>query len=130
MPYIWAMKNFARVLHFVKGYQKYVWLTVLANVLYSIFNLISTILFVPLLQLLFTNNTAADFQKYLLPNPNDVGSIKYYEFELQSWISEMILEPNNIVDGKSRVLILFAAVIVLAFLLKNLFRYFAMFFLL
>jgi subfamily B ATP-binding cassette protein MsbA len=123
------MKNFARVLHFVRGYKKYVWLTILANVLYSIFNLISTILFVPLLQLLFTNNTAADFQKYLVANPNDVGSVKYYEFELQGWISEMILEPKNIVDGKSKVLILFAIVIVLAFLLKNLFRYFAMFFL-
>ena len=123
------MKNFARVLQFVKGYQKYVWLTVLANVLYSIFNLISTILFVPLLQLLFTNNTTADFQKYLLPNTNEVGSINYYEFELQSYLSKLILESGDIVDGKSRVLVLFVVVIVIAFLLKNLFRYFAMFFL-
>ena len=64
-----------------------------------------------------------------MPNTNDAGSINYYEFELQSYLSKLILESGDIVNGKSKVLVLFVVVIVVAFLLKNLFRYFAMFFL-
>lgn len=123
------MKNFIRVLSYAKKYKGYVWLTVICNVFYSLFNLLATVLFVPILQLLFNNDSMADFQKFLLPNPNSSGSIKYYEFELNSWISQVVVDTGDIVVGKSKVLVIFVIVIISAFLVKNFFRYFAMFFL-
>ena len=70
-----------------------------------------------------------EFQNFLLENPNSSGSVKYYEFELKAWVSQVVVNSGDVVTGKSKVLVYFAIIIVSTFLIKNLFRYFAMFFL-
>ncbi len=123
------MKNFFRVLKYASGYKKYVWLTVLFNVLYAVFNLLSFAFFIPVLEILFEKSTAVELQKFLAPNPHHGINIKSVQYGMQQWTSEIILQAESITAGKSRVLLLIAGIIVVTFLLKNACRYFAMFFL-
>ena len=123
------MKNFFRVLKYAAGYKKYIWLTVLFNVLYAIFNLLSFAFFIPVLEVLFEKSSAAELQKYLAPNPHHGINIKSVQYGMQQWTSEVILQAENVAAGKSRVLLIIAGIIVVTFLLKNACRYFAMFFL-
>ncbi|MCX6182552.1 MAG: ABC transporter ATP-binding protein [Bacteroidetes bacterium] len=123
------MKNFLRVLKYAAGYKKYVWLTVLFNVLYAIFNLLSFAFFIPVLEVLFEKSSSADLQKFLAPNPHTGINIKSVQYGMQQWTSEVILQAENVAAGKSKVLVIIAGIIVITFLLKNTCRYFAMFFL-
>ncbi len=123
------MKNFFRVLKYAAGYKKYVWLTVLFNVLYAIFNLLSFAFFIPVLEILFEKSSAVELQKFLADNPYQGINIKSVQYGMQQWTSEIILQAEDITAGKSRVLLLISGIIVVTFVLKNACRYFAMFFL-
>jgi len=123
------MKNFFKILRYASGYRKYVWLTVLFNVLYAIFNLLSFAFFIPVLEILFEKSSAADLQKFLAENPYHDVNIKSVQYGMQQWTSEIILQADTVATGKSNVLLYVSGIIVLTFLLKNACRYFAMFFL-
>ncbi|MFM7021580.1 MAG: ABC transporter ATP-binding protein [Flavobacteriales bacterium] len=123
------MKNFFRVLKYAGGYKKYVWLTVIFNVLYAIFNLLSFAFFIPILEILFKQSSAAELQKFMAPNPYEGFNIDSAQYAMQQWTSETILQAESITVGKSNVLLLISGIIVLTFILKNTCRYLAMFFL-
>ena len=123
------MKNFFKILRYASGYRNYVWLTVLFNVLYAIFNLLSFAFFIPVLEILFEKSSAVDLQKFLAENPYHGVNIKSVQYGMQQWTSEIILQADTVATGKSNVLLYVSGIIVLTFLLKNACRYFAMFFL-
>ncbi len=123
------MKNFLKVLKYAGGYKKYAWLVVLFNILYAVFNLLSFAFFVPILDILFKKDSVSDFKAFLAPNPYNGINIDFLQYEMEQWTSQTILNAESITVGKSEVLIIIASIIVIIFLLKNVARYFAMFFL-
>jgi ATP-binding cassette, subfamily B, bacterial MsbA len=95
---------------------------VACNLLFVIFNLLSLVLFIPVLQLIFKSPNALRMPKYP-QNPNsilDIGRFlkEFYEFHMASMVKQ---------DPEFALLIVCLSVF-LAFFLKNLFRYGAVWF--
>lgn len=112
------MKPWQRIFSFAKSHQKYLYLSVFFNILYSVLNIFSVGTMIPILGLLFGatkrvypsvkptfNGKFADYFGYL-------RDLAYYE--IQSGIDRY---------GAIKVLAVLCSVTAFAFLLRNLFRY-------
>lgn len=118
------MKKLFSVLKYTRDYKNYTALNILFNVFFSIFSVFSISLTIPFLELIFKND-AASYQTIIdkgLPVFNfgmkGVTDWAYYQMSI------LIVE-----QGKAHTLMLICIVVFLATLLKNMSRYFAMFFL-
>lgn len=91
-------------------------LTILYNLLYVIFNLLSLILFIPFLQLIFKVNETVTLQK-----PHyDGGFFSFFSY-CKDWYNYTM---NEMVQADPKNALLFVCVsVVIAFFLKNVFRY-------
>jgi len=112
------MKNLFQVLKYIRSYPGYAALNVLFNVLSVVFSLFSLTMIIPFLQLLF------DKTKLVYTAPvfawNTDALVGYFNF----YISQIIIEK-----GEINALMFISVMVVVLFLLKNLTRYLAMFFL-
>jgi len=112
------MKNLFQVLKYIRSYPGYAALNVLFNVLSVVFSLFSLTMIIPFLQLLF------DKTKLVYTAPvfawNTDALVGYFNF----YISQIIIEK-----GEINTLMFISVMVVVLFLLKNLTRYLAMFFL-
>jgi len=111
------MKKFYRILSYIRPYSGYAGLNILFNLLTIVFSLFSFALLIPFLNLLFgidelvTTRPALGFSTGSL-----LGNLNYY-------ISQIIMS-----EGKITALVYICLVILIAFFLRNLARFFAMYY--
>lgn len=113
------MTYFWKIFRFAKPYSKYMALNIFFNVLYAFFNAFSFLVLMPMLEVLFGENRAV----YTKPLFSSALDFKTYvsdrmSFEVTRYAGE---DPQ-------RALILVISLILVTFLLKNLFNYIALFF--
>ena len=113
------MTYFWKIFRFAKPYSKYMALNIFFNVLYAFFNAFSFLVLMPMLEVLFGENRAV----YTKPSFSGALDFKTYvsdrmSFEVTRYAGE---DPQ-------RALLLVISLILVTFLLKNLFNYIALFF--
>ncbi len=113
------MNYFRKILRFAKPYRKYAFLNVLFNILYAIFNVLTVIAFIPVLNILFKQENKV----LVKPIYNGFSDIGDYSRELfYFYISDMV---EN--EGKIETLLFICLLTLSLFFFKNLFRYLASF---
>jgi ABC-type multidrug transport system fused ATPase/permease subunit len=108
------MNGLARIFSRVNGYKKNLILSILSNVLLSLFTVISLPLLIPFFQILFERIQELPIKPTAYNDIN--GWIKYY-------VSDLILTY-----GKPTTLPMVCFTLIVVFLFKNLFRYLALYF--
>lgn len=111
------MKNFFRILAYVKPYKGYATLNVLFNVLSVLFSLVSLTMVIPFLGLLFGTQPLVKEVPTAKMSPSVLIDYFYY------YLSKIIIE-----QGKLDALIFICILVAALFFLKNLFRYLAMYY--
>lgn len=113
------MTYFWKIFRFAKPYSKYMALNIFFNVLYAFFNAFSFLVLMPMLEVLFGENRAV-YTKPLLSSALDFKTYvsDRMSFEVTRYAGE---DPQ-------RALLLVISLILVTFLLKNLFNYIALFF--
>ncbi|NNF01595.1 MAG: ABC transporter ATP-binding protein [Bacteroidia bacterium] len=111
------MKQFLRILAYIKNYKGYAALNVLFNILSVIFSVVSLTMVIPFLNLLF------EMQELTTEAP-PLG------FSAESIIANFYLILSDIIrdEGRMNALIFICMLVVGMFLLKNLFKYLALYF--
>ncbi|CAI8286314.1 MAG: Lipid A export ATP-binding/permease protein MsbA [Polaribacter sp. SA4-10] len=111
------MSYFKDILNYEKGYRKYTILNVVFNILYAIFNVLSVLAFIPVLNILFGANQKV-ITKPIYEGFTNIGS--YAENNFNYFISQKIIN-----DGEVNVLLFICLLSLSLFFLKNFFRYLA-----
>lgn len=123
------MKNFFGVLKYVNGYWRYAWLNILFNILSVFFNLFSLLTMIPLLQLLFTSDTAGYATTAAKGEPVMGYSIGSAMDWLNYQVSVYITDSGDPLAARMKILFYICIFIVSVFFFKSITRYLAMFFL-
>ena len=111
------MKKFYRILAYIKPYLGYAGLNVIFNILTIIFSLLNFALLIPFLNLLFgVNELVTTKPEFTFSTQGMLEYLNYY-------ISQIILT-----QGKIEALVFICITILIAFFLRNLARFFAMYF--
>ena len=110
---------FNRVFNYAWNFKKFFILNVISNILYAFFGTLSMISLYPMLKVLF-NQTQ---QLYSPPRWEGVSGISAY---FEDYLNYFITSKKE--GGNDDVLIFMVGIIVVTFLLKNLFNYLSMFF--
>ena len=110
------MKNFRRLIRYIKNYKSYAFFSILSNMFSVVFSLFSLTMIIPFLNILF--NQEQEYTKVPWS-----FSVKTLLNNLNYTISEYIHD-----HGKVAALTFICGLVVLMFFLKNLFRYLAMYF--
>jgi ABC-type multidrug transport system fused ATPase/permease subunit len=105
--------NFFQILQYLKPHKKKLSLSILSNILLSFFTVISIPLIIPFFQILFNRGGESEV---VLPGEDLEGHIRYFFYNLVQ---------NR---GKESALTIVCIMLVIVFFFKNLFRYFALFF--
>ena len=113
------MKYFWKIFGFAKPYSKYMALNIFFNVLYAFFNAFSFLVLMPMLEVLFGENRVV----YTKPSFSSALDFKTYVSDRMSF--EVTRYAG---DDPQRALLLVISLILVTFLLKNLFNYIALFF--
>lgn len=111
------MNSFRRLLHYLGNYRGLVALAIVCNILTAIFTTVSIPLFQPFLNILFEQTEPVLSAPASISNANDLQ--QYSGYLITQWINA---------DGKETALAYVCVFILASFLLKNLFRYLALFF--
>ncbi|MEO9511457.1 MAG: ABC transporter ATP-binding protein [Flavobacteriaceae bacterium] len=113
------MNYFKKILQFAIPYRRYGVLNIFFNILYSIFNVLSIIIFIPTLGILF--GTQEKVEK--APVYEGMGNLKeYLEGSLNYFLT---VKVDN--EGPLAALVFICIASIVIFFLKNLFRYAAMY---
>tara|TARA_A100001015_G_scaffold8357_1_gene10273 strand:- start:2 stop:1825 length:1824 start_codon:yes stop_codon:yes gene_type:complete len=107
------------ILRYALPYKGYIALNIVFNVLFALFNAISFLALMPMLEVLFGNNIAP------LEMPTLKGSESYREYVFDSFRFQI---AHYAQDDAVKALMLVIGGVLITFLLKNLFNYFAVFF--
>jgi len=115
------MTPFKKILSFTKPYYNYAWLNVLFNIFFAIFNVLTIIAFIPVLNILFK-------QKNIITTKPVYGGIKtlgdFLKDKFYYFISQTISH-----DGPVKALFIVCMISITLFFLKDLSKYLASFFL-
>lgn len=109
------MKYFKRIMHYAYPYKRYAFLNVFFNILYAIFSALSFVVLMPLLKVIFKEDTAINKVK---PTYQGISSLDTFFNDSFSYGVYTIVG-----DDKSKTLILVIVLIIIVFLLKNFFSY-------
>ncbi len=118
------MKKLFSVLRYNKNYKKYTYLNILFNILFSIFSVFSITLAIPFLKLIFDSEPG--YYQTLL---NDGLPQFEYSTNYATKFGYYKMAYLIITYGKTNVLLWICVTVFIATFFKNLFRYFAMYFL-
>lgn len=113
------MEYFKKILRFAKPYRKYGYLNIFFNILYALFSSLSFAALIPMLDVLF-NQTKKVHQPPVYTN---LGHVKDY---LQDYANYRV--TSYAADDKMKGLVFVIILVLVLFLLKNLFNYLAMYF--
>ena len=111
------MGYFKDILKYEKKYRKFTILNILFNILYAIFNVLSVLAFIPVLNILFST------ERKVITKPIYEGFIgigNYLENSFNYFIYQKIID-----DGEINVLLFICLLSLSLFFFKNLFRYLA-----
>lgn len=112
------MKSFAKILKYAAGYKKYAFINIFCNVLSIIFELVSLMLFIPLLNLLFNQQTEiVTVEPTFAFNKEFISD--YYTYTLQQYIGD---------NDKAAALLFVCVAVGFLSLFKNVFRYSALYY--
>jgi subfamily B ATP-binding cassette protein MsbA len=112
------MKSFAKILKYAASYKKYGFINIFCNILSIIFELLSLMLFIPLLNLLFNQETEIVSTEPTFSFTKDFFA-DYFNFTMQQYIVE---------NDKASMLLFVCVVVGIFTLLKNVFRYTALYY--
>ncbi len=113
------MKYFKKIIKFAVPYKRYAILNIFFNVFYALFSALSFIALIPMLDVLFEQDKIKPIKE---PLYKGIGSIKdYYKDYLSFRVHEFAQ------DDVSKALMLVIVLVIVLFLLKNIFRYLAMY---
>lgn len=114
------MKQLLKIFRMAFSYKFHTFMVILYNLFFVIFNLLSLVLFIPFLQIIFGDNKVNE-----MPCPPSRGDYnifeyasEYYDYQMQVYVFE---------TGAEKALLFVCISVALAFLLKNIFRYLAIF---
>ncbi|MBP9790779.1 MAG: ABC transporter ATP-binding protein, partial [Bacteroidia bacterium] len=110
------MKNYLRLLRYVKSYKGYAFLNIFFNMLSVIFSLFSLTMVIPFLNVLFGQQQVYEKVAWTFSVKAALTNFNYF-------LSQYIID-----HGKIPALTYICVLIVILFFLKNLFRYLAMYF--
>ncbi|TRZ43684.1 ABC transporter ATP-binding protein [Robertkochia solimangrovi] len=113
------MNYFKKILHFAAPYRKYGILNIFFNILYALFSAVSFVALIPMLDVLFGENQKV----YSKPEYTGLGDLKNY---LQDYLNFKVTEFAG--EDQMKALVLVISLVIVLFLLKNLFNYLAMYF--
>lgn len=113
------MEYFKKILSFALPYRRYGFLNIFFNILYALFSALSFAALIPMLDVLF-NKTKAVYQK---PEYNGIGSLKEYVGE---YLNYQVTAYAG--EDEMKGLVLVISLVLVLFLLKNIFNYLAMYF--
>jgi subfamily B ATP-binding cassette protein MsbA len=111
------MSYYREIYRYTFKYKGLAWATILFNLLFVIFNLLSLVLFIPVLQLIFRNPD--DIVPVAYPKHHDglIGWFQYIkEYYSYSWYELIKSYPQS-------ALLVVCVSVLIAFVLKNVFRY-------
>lgn len=109
------MKNYLRILKYLKPYWANVTLSLLSNVLTAIFSLFSFLMIVPFLQILFGQTTPVSEYPGFSLSVDGISELFNYH------MSQVIME-----DGEAAALVFICVLVAITSFIKNFFRYFSM----
>ena len=116
------MNSIRQIFNYSFKYKKLAFLTIIGNLLFTFFNLLSLVLFIPFLQLIFSSEKL----KTVIPKPTYSGDISLLpEFIIQSYNFQM---HDMVIHDPKQALFSVCIMVFSAFFLKNLFRYMAIWF--
>ena len=113
------MGFFKKILKYAIPYKGYALLNIFFNILYAFFSALSMIAFIPLLEVLFQNTK----KTILKPEYSEFNSLKSY---IEEWLSFQV--NYQLSKDIGTTLIYVVSLVIILFLLKNLFNYLALFF--
>ncbi|WP_394971374.1 ABC transporter ATP-binding protein [uncultured Croceitalea sp.] len=113
------MNYFKKILRFAKPYKSYAFLNILFNILYSIFNVLSIIIFIPTLGILFSTQEKVS----TAPVYQGLGSLQVYLKDSLNYFLTVKVDA----EGPEAALVFICITSIVIFFLKNLFRYAAMY---
>lgn len=113
------MEYFRKILRFAKPYRKYGFLNIFFNILYALFSALSFAALIPMLEVLFDKNK----QVTEAPQYEGLGQLKEYYLDYMNY---RITQYSG--DDPMNGLILVVGLVLILFLLKNVFNYLAMYF--
>jgi subfamily B ATP-binding cassette protein MsbA len=113
------MNYFKEILQFARPYKRYGVLNIICNVFYALFGTLSFVALVPVMKVLF--QTTED--EYVEPVWQGITKSKEY---LESYVNWYVTDVVN--QDQEQALIAMIVIVLVLFLLKNLFGYLAMYF--
>ena len=120
--YLCTMNTIRQIFNYSFKYKKLAFLTIIGNLLFTFFNLLSLVLFIPFLQLIFSSEKL----QTVIPKPNYSGDISLLpEFIIKSYNFQM---HDMVIHDTKQALFSVCIMVFSAFFLKNLFRYMAIWF--
>jgi len=122
---LFFLKNYFKILRYVKPYWGYALLKASCNILSVLFSFFSLTLIAPFLDLLFLKDDNFYLEKMAAGKPEFHLSTKAIVDSFYYYLTEMITDPNR---GKQYALMFICIAVAVMFFLKNLFRYLGQFF--
>ncbi len=117
------MNYLKKILRYAIPYKRFAYLNIFFNILYALFSTLSFVALIPVLQVIFENNRTL-IEKPIYNGFTGFSSLKdYAENSLNYFLIDSINKHGDFV-----VLIWMVSVIIVIFLLKNLFNYMAMYY--
>ncbi len=113
------MNYFKKILRYAIPYKSYAWLNIISNLFYALFGTLAMISLFPMLTVLF------DKTKQLNIKPEWTGIFDIKDYATGS-LNYFVTQKAN--EGVDDVLIFMVVLVIVMFLLKNLFGYLAMYF--
>jgi ATP-binding cassette, subfamily B, bacterial MsbA len=111
-----------RVAQLMKPYGRYKWLTILFNFLFAVFNLLSLALFIPTMKIIFRDEQSTAVLVKPASDGTIIGSIQNISKQLE-YFTELTVRDNPML-----ALFYVCASVLIAFFLKNVSRYLAIYF--
>jgi ATP-binding cassette, subfamily B, bacterial MsbA len=116
------MNSIRQIFNYSFKYKKLAFLTIIGNLLFTFFNLLSLVLFIPFLQLIFSSEKL----QTVIPKPTYSGDISLLpDFIINSYNFQM---HDMVIHDPKQALFSVCIMVFSAFFLKNLFRYMAIWF--
>ena len=116
------MNSIRQIFNYSFKYRKLAFLTIIGNLLFTFFNLLSLVLFIPFLQLIFSSEKL----QTVIPKPTYSGDISLLpDFIINSYNFQM---HDMVIHDPKQALFSVCIMVFSAFFLKNLFRYMAIWF--
>ena len=113
------MNYFRKILRYAIPYKTYAWLNIISNVFYALFGTLAMISLFPMLSVLFGKTERLQIK------PTWTGLADAREYG-ENYLNYFVTQKAN--EGVDDVLFFMVVLVIVMFLLKNLFGYLAMFF--